>query len=128
MNLIPTRIHGILDYVVGLLLLVAPWMFGFADNRPAMMVPVVMGAGAIVYSLLTNYELGAARVLPMSAHLALDICSGLLLLASPWLFGFADRIVWPPVVFGILEIGVALLTQRTPHMETTHDHHNVAHV
>lgn len=127
MNLIPTKVHGMLDYIVGLVLIVSPWMFGFADNRLAMMVPMILGAGAVVYSLLTDYEMGAAHVLPMSAHLALDICSGLLLLASPWLFGFADRIVTPHVVFGLLEVGVALLTQRTPRMETTHGHH-VAHV
>jgi hypothetical protein len=29
------------------------------------------------------------------------------LLASPWLFGFADRIAWPHVLFGLIEIGPA---------------------
>jgi hypothetical protein len=126
MNLIPTRVHGILDYVVGLLLIAAPWLFGFAQNGAETWVPVVLGAGAILYSLMTRYELGMVRVIPMSAHLGLDIMSGLLLLASPWLFGFADRIAWPHVVFGLLEVGVAAMTQRTPAIDTAGDHGRIA--
>jgi hypothetical protein len=30
MRFIPTRIHGFLDYAVGVLLIVVPWLFGFA--------------------------------------------------------------------------------------------------
>jgi hypothetical protein len=28
MRFIPTRIHGFLDYAVGVLLIVVPWLFG----------------------------------------------------------------------------------------------------
>ena len=129
MQFIPTRVHGVLDYLVGLLLIVAPWLFGFADNSAATYVPVVLGIGALLYSVMTRYELGLIRVLPMTVHLAMDIASGVLLAASPWLFGFADRIAWPHVVFGLLEIGVAIMTQRTPRLADDHGHdHRVAHV
>ena len=118
MRIIPTRIHGILDYLMGALLLVAPWLFGFADEGgAARWVPVALGAGVIVYSLLTRYELGIAPLLSMPAHLGLDAAGGLLLAASPWLFGFADRVWVPHLVFGLLEIGAALLTRTTPERE-----------
>ncbi|HEX8523467.1 MAG TPA: SPW repeat protein [Tepidisphaeraceae bacterium] len=126
MNLIPTRVHGMLDYAVGLILIVAPWLIGFNDNAPATWVPFTLGCSAILYSLMTDYELGAFRVLPMGAHLAIDFCSGLLLLASPWLFGFADRIVWPHVTFGLLEIGVVLLSQRVPAHGASRHHDRLA--
>lgn len=32
MRFIPTRTHGLLDYVVGLLLIAAPWVFNFAQG------------------------------------------------------------------------------------------------
>ena len=114
MSLIPTRVHGILDYLVGLLLIAAPWLVGFADNRAATMVPVVLGVGTIVYSLITNYELALVRVLPMNAHLGIDLLSGLVLAASPWLFHFSGRIVWPHVTVGIMEILIVLISCRVP--------------
>ncbi|WP_205772395.1 SPW repeat domain-containing protein [Microvirga calopogonii] len=36
----------------------APWIFGFTDVTPATWVAIAFGAGAILYSALTAYELG----------------------------------------------------------------------
>jgi xanthine/uracil/vitamin C permease (AzgA family) len=109
-HLIPIRVHAILDYVVGALLMAAPWLFGFADDPIAMAVAVSMGGGAILYSLFTRYPLAIYPVIPLNAHLTLDLLSGLFLIASPWLCMFADRIWWPHVLVGVLEVGVTLLT------------------
>lgn len=114
MQLISTRIHGFLDYLVGVVLIAAPWLFGFANGSVAQWVPVILGAALIVYSLLTDYELGAVRFISMPVHLGLDIAGGVLLAISPWLFGFAGVIVWPNLVVGIVEIVVALCTDRRP--------------
>jgi len=114
MRVISTRVHGMLDYLVGALLIAAPWLFGFADGGAETWVPVVLGAGAIVYSLFTDYELGMVRSIPMPTHLMLDIGSGVLLAVSPWLFGFADRVWEPHLIVGLIEIGTALMTRRVP--------------
>ena len=113
-GLIPTRIHGVLDYLLGLLLIASPWLFGFDDESTAKWIPIVLGAGVILYSVLTDYELGAARVIPMSVHLLLDAAGGILLAASPWLFGFSDDVWVPHVVLGLIELGTALMTEREP--------------
>ena len=34
MRFIPTRAHGVLDYIVGLLLIASPWIFNFAGVVP----------------------------------------------------------------------------------------------
>jgi hypothetical protein len=112
MKIIPRKIHGILDYLVGIVLIAAPWILGFADNGPATYVPVVLGVGALLYSLLTNYELGVLRVIPFRVHLILDVLSGLLLAASPWLFGFADRVYLPHLLVGIFEVLAGLMTRN----------------
>ncbi len=114
MRFIPTRIHGFLDYGMGLLLIVAPWLFGFADGGAETWIPVILGIGAIVYSLLTDYELGVARTIPMATHLMLDIASGIVLAVSPWIFGFADDVWAPHLILGLLEIGAGLTTRTTP--------------
>ncbi len=114
MRFIPTRVHGAIDYLTGLLLIAAPFLFGFADNTAAQWVPIILGAGIVIMSLVTDYELSLAHLIPMPAHLGVDAAGGLLLLASPWLFGFADRVFWPHVIIGVMEIGVALTTRTTP--------------
>lgn len=111
MNVIPTRVHGVLDYVVGAILACSPWIFGFSDHRTATLVPVALGLGAIAYSLVTDYELGLVRLLPMNAHLTIDLLSAAFLLASPWLLGFHHRTAYPHITFGVLELGVVALTK-----------------
>ena len=112
MRIIPTRIHGFLDYGVALLLIVSPWILGFADGGAEQWVLVALGIFVIVYSLVTDYELSVARMLSMPAHLGLDIAGGAVLALSPWLFGFAEDVWAPHLIFGILEIGASLLTQQ----------------
>jgi len=114
MRLISTRTHGVLDYVVGVVLVLLPYLLGFADGTAAQWIPQILGAGAILYALLTDYELGVVRAIPMRVHLFLDIASGVLLAASPWLFGFAERVAWPHLAFGLFEIAAGLTTSTLP--------------
>lgn len=114
MRIIPTQIHGVIDYLMGVVLIAAPWVLGFAAGGAETWVPVILGAGTIVYSLMTNYELGAIGLLSMPMHLAFDAVAGIFLALSPWLFGFA-AVVWVPhVVFGVLEVAAAAMTQYVP--------------
>lgn len=125
MRVISTRAHGIIDYIVGILLIAAPWLFDFARGGAETWIPVILGAGTILYSLLTDYELGAARKIPMKTHLWLDVVAGAFLAVSPWLFGFADYVYLPHLIVGIAEIGVALMTQTVPSTEHTRREHGV---
>ena len=114
MRIIPTSVHGVMDYLMGALLIAAPWLFGFADIESAKWVAVALGAGAILYSIFTAYELGLVPTIRMTTHLMLDAGSGIFLAASPWIFGFADQIWVPHVVLGIIEIAAAAMTQTVP--------------
>ena len=64
-------------------------------------------------SLLTDYELGLFKVIPMPMHLALDAANGALLAASPWLFGFAEEVSAPHLGLGLFEIVVTASSQAT---------------
>jgi hypothetical protein len=114
MRFIPTRVHGMLDYATGALLIALPYLLGFADGTAAQYIPQILGAGAILYAVFTDYELGLVRAMPMPVHLFLDVASGMLLAASPWLFGFADRVWVPHLVLGLFEIGAGLMTRTVP--------------
>lgn len=114
MKIIGTRVHGYLDYIVAILLIASPWIFGFADERAAAYVPIGLGIITIVYSLFTKYELGVSPRLNMSTHLTLDVISGFMLALSPWLLSFAETVWIPHVVVGIFEIIVAWATKIVP--------------
>ncbi len=122
MRFIPTRVHGVIDYLWGIALIATPWLFGFATGGAAQWVAIVFGVGAILYSLITVYELGAVRIIPMSMHLALDGVAGAVLAASPWLFGFADEVFWPHLLFGLFSVVASLVTQTRPHLHPEVEH------
>ena len=111
---LPTRLHGIIDYGLGGLLMISPWLLGFARGGAETVVPVLLGAALLGYSLCTDYELGVARLIPMRAHLALDLGGGALLALSPWLFGFGSAVRLPHLFLGLLGIALALGTRRRP--------------
>jgi len=112
--MISSKTHAVLDYLVGILLIAAPWLLGFADNSAATTIPVVLGISTLVYSLFTNYEYSLARMLPFKIHLTIDFMAGLLLLASPWLFGFHEEVYLPHVIVGTFEILAVLMTRKAP--------------
>jgi hypothetical protein len=112
MRVIPTRVHGVMDYLIGVLLILAPWLFNFDNGGLDTWVPVLLGAGVIIYSLYTDYELGMLHSISMPTHLSLDLVGGVLLGVSPWLFGFAHRVWEPHVILGLIEIGTSLMTRR----------------
>lgn len=113
MRFITTKTHAVMDYVMGILLIVVPlfWLGSPDVPQAAIWTPVVIGALMLLQSLMTDYELSLANIIPMSGHLAMDAIAGVVLAASPWLFGFADVIWWPHLLLGLGEIGAAMTTQ-----------------
>ncbi len=111
---LPTTVHSPLDYLAGITLIEAPLLFGFADvGGIAVYVPMILGIILILYSLLTEYELGipGMRLIPMPYHLMLDVVLAVSLVASPFLFGFASQIWFPHVIVGIVILLLAPVSQ-----------------
>jgi hypothetical protein len=118
-RIIPTKVHAGMDYATGLLLVAAPWLFGFADeSTAAAVISVVAGLAVLGMSAVTNHEGGfLAHAITMRTHLMVDAVLGLVLGVSPWLFGFADNgtNAWLPfVLIGLIAIGSAALTNPFP--------------
>jgi hypothetical protein len=123
MKIISTRVHGILDYLMGVVLIAAPWLLDFNRGGAETWVPVALGAGVILYSLFTNYEYSISKSIPMKTHLTLDVISGAFLAASPWIFNFDEFVYLPHLILGILEIGAGAMTETTSrYVGQTHAH------
>lgn len=111
MRFIPTRVHGMLDYLVPLTVAPLPWLLKFSNQKAATGALMGFEAGSVVYSTLTDYELGLARKIPMPMHLNLDIIAGVLMILSPWALRFSNRVWLPHVLVGLSAIASGLLTQ-----------------
>jgi hypothetical protein len=112
MRFIPTKIHGVLDYLYVLILFFIPTIFHFSTNGAPTLTMDVISSTVLVYSTFTKYELGISKYLLMKIHLLLYIITGIFLAASPWIFGFASYVYMPHLFFGLFAIVVALLSKK----------------
>ena len=116
MKPISTQAHGVLDYLTAGLLYALPRRMGWKPQTTQMLT--VAAAGTVAYSLLTRYEMGFFRVLPMRGHLALDMANGASLAAAPFLFLDEDPPVAAALVaLGLFEIVVPSLTEPESPLE-----------
>jgi hypothetical protein len=104
----PGSIHLVGDCVIGLLLIAGPIVFGFSDNVAATIVTIVFGAAIAANSLFTMNPRRERRRLPMTIHMLIDGTLGGLLIAAPWMFGFAERTWIPHLVIGCVIAGRAV--------------------
>ena len=127
MKIINTKLHGLLDYFYAILILAAPFIFGYHDNETAAYICYFFGTILLISSVCTNYEFGLVKVLPMRFHLAIDAIGGILVMASPWMFGFSDVVFLPHVILGAIDLIVVLLSQSAPSYKKGGNYKNVQH-
>lgn len=61
-SVIPLRIHGIVETGVGILLVVAPWLFGFSELARGRIFFPIVGVLIIAISATTNFDRRGAAV------------------------------------------------------------------
>lgn len=114
MPIVPTWLHGAMDYALAVLVIFSPWLLAYDDQGAASWSAIVLAGVVILYSLFTHYEFALVRRIPMMSHLAMDAAVGLALVLSPWALGFVeDTWVWH-VAAGALWIIGAFVTQTVP--------------
>jgi hypothetical protein len=117
---ISTRLHGVLDYVAGITLMV-PWIVNFyGDNSDTWMLAMA-GIFTILISLLTNYELSFIRIIPMKVHLFLDVLVAAFLIALPFIYPMYHYYFYWPVALGICELLIVVLSSSRPFIVTKRD-------
>ena len=128
MKFISRKFHAVLDYITGILLIAAPWLFNFNDIEAAKWSAIAVGALILIMSFITDYEGGGKKMLSMNTHLTMDVLAGIFLAASPWIFNFDEQVYLPHLIIGILEIGAGLFTERSSqHSHTHHIDPNIRH-
>jgi hypothetical protein len=118
MKPISPTVHGVLDYMTCVFFALAPSLFGLSGAYAT--VCYVLAGGYLVISLLTAMPLGAIKAIPFWLHGRLELVSGLVFIASPWLFGFAENTTARNLFVGsgIVFLLVYSLTQWYPQERT----------
>jgi hypothetical protein len=111
---ISTRTHGVIDYITCGTLMALPFLFGWHGRARGL----ALGAGLTTLgtSLITNYELGVVKLLPMKAHLAIDGAQASALMSAPKMVdgdgAWAGRVL---AMIGAMESAVGAITKtRSP--------------
>jgi len=112
MKTISRKTHAMLDYGSVILLFASPWLFNFSDVPTARTIAMVSAILILLMSLLTNYEAGIAKMVPMKAHLSADVLLGIFLAASPWLFGFSSETYLFHLLMGVVAIFAGAFTTK----------------
>jgi hypothetical protein len=117
---IPAFVHGLFEYVAGVLLIAAPFVFSF-DSDTATGISVGAGVVVLVVTASTAMSTGLIKSIPVPAHVMLDYAVAVLLIASPFLFGFDDDGSATPffLAIGILHLLLTIATRFIREEPTT---------
>jgi hypothetical protein len=108
---VPAFVHGLVEYAAGILFIAAPFLFGF-DSDTATAVAIIAGVLILIVAASTAMSTGLIKSIPVPAHVVLDYLLAILLIASPFLFGFSDDGT-PTAFFIVLGVLHLLLTIAT---------------
>jgi len=107
MKFLSPKLHGLGDYAAALALIIGPIILGIKEQSLfAHWFSIAGGVGLIVYSLLTDYPLSAAKALPFKAHLILDTVAGIAFLLLPFVVGLTGI---AQIYFIVMGAGVLLV-------------------
>ena len=103
---LPYAVHGIVEYIVGVLLIAAPFLLGFTDQGAATAVSIIGGVVMLGLAASTRGPTSLNNAVPVPVHVLGDLALGAVFIASPFLFGFSDE--GSPTAF-FIALGVVML-------------------
>jgi hypothetical protein len=108
---IPRFVHGVIEYLAGVLLIAAPFLLNF-DSGAAKAVSLLAGIVVLAVAASTEGPTGMIASIPLSVHVLLDFGLAGVLVASPFLFGFSGETA-PTAFFIVLGVAHLLITIGT---------------
>lgn len=128
-KVIDARTHGIIDYCHAAFFLGMAW-FWRKSNRPAALASLVTGSFILAESLLTDYPLGAFKVIPFGTHGRMDTGFAASSPMMPRMFGFsgtpAARIFQGNGLMEAAVVGMTDFNSERAHAEVEHAHSEAA--
>jgi hypothetical protein len=119
---IPQDVHSVMDYVDGL---AAATGFFLPQNRrddAAAWASIALGASVVGMSMVSDYRLSVAKVIPIRAHEALDYAWGAACIAAPFVLGYwkkSPRVAFTHIAVGAVAIVASLFTDYRSYAKRT---------
>jgi SPW repeat len=109
---IPLRTHAMVEPVVGILFIAAPWIFGFSDVGSSKTLSIIIGVIILLSGMTTRWRWSIAKLVPLRMHFMTDVLLGIVAIAGPFILGDSDsgaatRFL---VIMGVLELLTACTT------------------
>ena len=104
---VPILAHGLLDYLLGVVLIAGPFVLVFGDDTGTA-AAVAMGVLLLVLAATSDLPTGLVRSIPRALHAILDYVLAVALLAMPFLLGFTGDATATPF---FIAVGVVQLMQ-----------------
>lgn len=114
---IPRFLHGVIEYLAGVLLIVAPFLFGF-ESDAAVALSIIAGVVVIAVAASTEGRGSLIDSIPISIHVLIDFALAAVLIAAPFLFAFSGESAPTAffIVLGVLHLLVTIGTRfRSAH-------------
>ena len=110
---LPLRAHQAIEPIAAILLIAAPWIFGFSDNDTATPLSVIIGVVVLATGMSTRWRMSLVKLIPLRTHLMMDVGVGIALIVLPFVAGFSDHggATRFFVIAGVLELGTTLMTR-----------------
>jgi hypothetical protein len=80
----PKRWQDWCNVVIGVWLVMSPWLLGFDDQRNAALAAWILGAAVVAFAAIGAY-------IQKTWEEAINVVLGLVLIGAPWMFGFSDQ-------------------------------------
>jgi hypothetical protein len=113
---ISLTMHAAAEPLLAALFIAAPFLFGFSGQGAPTAVSIVVGIAVLVVAMSTCWRLSLIKVIPVAAHMVVDLVVAAFVIASPFLFGFSDQ-TGPTAFFlvvGVLHLLAVLGTRWVP--------------
>jgi hypothetical protein len=91
------KIRGIINAIIGIWFVIAPWMLGFSYDRGATSASIVFGILQVITSLL-----GANKPGWNSWQNWIPLISGLWFVLFPFIYSLTGEVLWSSIILGLM--------------------------
>jgi hypothetical protein len=91
------KTRGIINAIIGIWFVIAPWMLGFSYDAGATSASIVFGILQVITSLL-----GANKSGWNSWQNWISLISGLWFVLFPFIYSLTDEVLWSSIILGLM--------------------------